>query len=229
MKKDILLLILILLIGLSLLCAVSIRSELSNADMVVVTVDGEEYGRIGVVSGQTIDLGLYPTKYGHSFTGWSCDEIDVSSGLFVMPEGDIVLRGSFIPNAHAIFFKDIATGVVINTSHLDYSARFSLVDRVYCMAGKVSEGWILLEGGALLEGDEYVMPDCDVVFGIVWENCLTLEIDEDYHIPYFALLYDEYGGVRYDEATKTVYISEPTIKAAGESDGITVDYEYEAQ
>jgi hypothetical protein len=195
----------------------------------IFIIDGEEYGRIGVVSGQTIDLGLYPTKYGHSFTGWSCDEIDVSSGLFVMPEGDIVLRGSFIPNAHAIFFKDIATGVVINTSHLDYSARFSLVDRVYCMAGKVSEGWILLEGGALLEGDEYVMPDCDVVFGIVWENCLTLEIDEDYHIPYFALLYDEYGGVRYDEATKTVYISEPTIKAAGESDGITVVYEYEVQ
>lgn len=195
----------------------------------IFIIDGKEYGRIGVVSGQAIDLGLYPTKYGHSFTGWSCDETDVSSGLFVMPEGDIVLRGSFIPNAHDIFFKDIATGEVINTSHLDYSARFSLVDRVYCMAGKVSEGWILLEGDALLEGDEYVMPDCDVVFGIVWEDCLTLEIDEDYHIPYFALLYDEYGGVRYDEATKTVYISEPTIKAAGESEGITVVYEYEAQ
>jgi len=195
----------------------------------IFIIDGKEYGRIGVVSGQTIDLGLYPTKYGHSFTGWSCDETDVSSGLFVMPEGDIVLRGSFIPNAHDIFFKDIATGEIINTSHLDYSARFSLVDRVYCMAGKISEGWILLEGDALLEGDEYVMPDCDVVFGIVWEDCLTIEIDEDYHIPYFALLYDEYGGVRYDETTRTVYISEPSIKAAGESEGVTVVYEYVAQ
>ena len=194
---------------------------------VIFIIDGKEYGRIGVVSGQTIDLGMYPTKSGNTFTGWSCDEIDVSSGVFVMPEGDIVLRGSFIPNAHDIFFVDIATGEVINTSHLDYSARFSLVDRVYCIAGKVSDGWILLQGHALLDGDEYIMPDCDVTFGIVWEDCLTLEIDEDYHIPYFALLSDEYGGVRFDEAAKTVYISEPSIKANGESKGITVIYEYQ--
>jgi hypothetical protein len=70
------------------------------------------------------------------------------------------------------------------------------------------------------------MPDCDVIFGIVWEDCLTLEIDEDYHIPYYALLYNEYGGVRYDEASKTVYISEPSIVANGETDGVTVVYEY---
>ncbi len=193
---------------------------------IVFIIDDREYGRIGVVSGQTVELGLTPTKFGHTFTGWSCEEIDVSSGVFMMPEGDIVLRGSFVPNAHDIFFIDIATGKIINSSHLDYSARFSLVDRVHCMAGKVSEGWILLAGHALLDGDEYVMPDGDVIFGIVWEDCLTLEIDEDYHIPYYALLYNEYGGVRYDEASKTVYISEPSIVANGETAGVTVVYEY---
>ena len=195
----------------------------------IFMIDGKEYGRIGVVSGQTIDLGMMPTKYGHTFTGWTCDEIDVSAGVFKMPEGDIVLRGSFVPNAHDIFFIDIATGNIINTSHLDYSARFSLVDRVYTAAGKVSNEWILLAGHALREGDEYIMPDCDVIFGIVWEECLTLEIDEEYYIPYYALLTDEYGGVRYDEATRTVYISDPFIKAHGESEGVTVVYEYEVQ
>ncbi len=209
---------------------VDIYGAFSAGDNTVIfMIDGKEYGRIGVVSGQTVDLGMMPTKYGHTFTGWSCEEVDVSSGVFKMPEGDIILRGSFIPNAHDIFFIDIATGSVINTSHLDYLANFSLVDRVYCTAGKVSDGWILLAGHALLEDDKYIMPDCDVIFGIVWEDCLTLEIDEDYHIPYFALLDNEYGGIRYDEATMTVYISEPSIKASGESDGVTVVYEYEAQ
>ena len=209
---------------------VDIYGAFSAGDNTVVfIIDGKEYGRIGVVSGQTVDLGMMPTKYGHTFTGWSCEEVDVSSGVFKMPEGDIILRGSFVPNAHDIFFIDIATGSVLNTSHLDYSARFSLVDRIYTAPGKVSDGWILLAGHALLDGDEYIMPDCDVIFGIVWEDCLTIEIDEEYSIPYYALLTDEYGGVRYDEATRTVYISEPSIKAHGESKDVTVVYEYEVQ
>ncbi len=209
---------------------VDIYGAFSAGDNTMIfMIDGKEYGRIGVVSGQTVDLGMMPTKYGHTFTGWTCDEIDVSEGVFKMPEGDIILRGSFVPNAHDIFFIDIVTDSIINTSHLDYSARFSLVDRIYTAPGKVSDGWILLAGHALLDGDEYIMPDCDVIFGIVWENCLTLEIDEEYYIPYFALLTEEFGGLRYDEATRTVYISEPSIKAHGESNGVTVVYEYEAQ
>lgn len=209
---------------------VDIYGAFSAGDNTMIfMIDGKEYGRIGVVSGQTVDLGMMPTKYGHTFSGWTCDEIDVSEGVFKMPEGDIVLRGSFVPNAHDIFFIDIASDVIINTSHLDYSARFSLVDRIYTAPGKVSDGWILLAGHALLDGDEYIMPDCDVIFGIVWENCLTLEIDEEYYIPYFALLTEEYGGLRYDEATRTVYITEPSIKAHGESKGVTVVYEYEVQ
>ena len=209
---------------------VDIYGAFSAGDNTMIfMIDGKEYGRIGAVSGQTVDLGMMPTKYGHTFSGWTCDEIDVSEGVFKMPEGDIVLRGSFVPNAHDIFFIDIASDVIINTSHLDYSARFSLVDRIYTAPGKVSDGWILLAGHALLDGDEYIMPDCDVIFGIVWENCLTLEIDEEYYIPYFALLTEEYGGLRYDEATRTVYISEPSIKAHGESKDVTVVYEYEVQ
>ena len=209
---------------------VDIYGAFSAGDNTMIfIIDGKEYGRIGVLSGQTVDLGMMPTKYGHTFTGWTCAEIDVSEGVFKMPEGDIVLRGSFVPNAHDIFFIDIATGTIINTSHLDYSARFSLVDRVYTAPGKVSDGWILLAGHALLDGDEYIMPDCDVIFGIVWEECLTLEIDEEYYIPYFALFVEEFGGLRYDETTNTVYISEPSIKAHGESEGVTVVYEYEAQ
>ena len=209
---------------------VDIYGAFSAGDNTMIfIIDGKEYGRIGVLSGQTVDLGMMPTKYGHTFTGWTCAEIDVSEGVFKMPEGDIVLRGSFVPNAHDIFFIDIATGTIINTSHLDYSARFSLVDRVYTAPGKVSDGWILLAGHALLDGDEYIMPDCDVIFGIVWEKCLTLEIDEEYYIPYFALFVEEFGGLRYDETTNTVYISEPSIKAYGESEGVTVVYEYEIQ
>ena len=136
---------------------VDIYGAFSAGDNTMIfMIDGKEYGRIGAVSGQTVDLGMMPTKYGHTFSGWTCDEIDVSEGVFKMPEGDIVLRGSFVPNAHDIFFIDIASDVIINTSHLDYSARFSLVDRIYTAPGKVSDGWILLAGHALLDGDEYI-------------------------------------------------------------------------
>lgn len=206
---------------------VDIYGIFSDGDnRIIFVIDGKEHGTIGVTAGKTVDLGFMPTRTGYTFTGWSCDEVDVSFDEFIMPEGDITLRGSFIPNAHDIYFIDIATGKVINTSHLDYGSSFSLGDRIYCDAGKVSDGWVLLAGHAVKEGDKYIMPDSDVLFGVVWMDCLTLEIDEDYHIPYFALLYDEYGGCRYDAETKTVYISEPSIKTAGECDGITVVYEY---
>ncbi len=196
---------------------------------IVFMIDGKDYGSIGVSAGQYVDLGLLPTRFGYTFSGWSCDEVDVSEGRFIMPEGDILLRGSFIPNAHDILFIDMATDIIINASHLDYGASFSLGDRLFCKEGKLSDGWILLAGNAVKDGDKYIMPDSDVIFGIVWVDCLTVEIDEDYHIPYYALLYDEYGGCRYDEESKTVYISDPSIKVAGESEGITVVYEYEIQ
>lgn len=205
---------------------VDIYGSFSDGDnSIIFMIDGKEYGTVGVTAGKTVDLGFMPTKLGYTFTGWSCDEVDASSGEFIMSEGDIILRGSFVPNSHDVIFIDIATGDIISTSYLDYGSSFSLGDRAYCAAGKVSDGWVLLEGHAVRNGDEYIMPDSDVVFGVIWIDCLTLEIDENYHIPYYALLYDEYGGCRYDEAAKTVYISEPSIKVAGESEGITVVYE----
>ena len=209
---------------------VDIYGIFSDGDnKIIFIIDGKEYGSIGVTAGENVDLGFMPTRFGYTFTGWSCDETDVSTGEFIMPEGDIVLRGSFIPNAYDIYFIDIATGTVINTSHLDYGSSFSLGDRIYCDAGKISNGWVLLAGHAVKEGDKYIMPNSDVLFGVVWIDCLTLEIDEDYHIPYFALLYDEYGGCRYDGETKTVYISDPSIEVNGESEGIKIVYEYEKQ
>jgi len=146
--------------------------------------------------------------------------------VFEMPEGDIVLRGSFIPNAHDIIFVDILTEEVINTSHLDYGSRFSLGDSIFCTAGRVSEGWVLLSGDVLPSGDGYVMPDSDVIFGIIWAECLTVEVEEGYHVPYYALGVDEYSGCRYSEELKTVYISDFTVKVNGESEGVTVVYEY---
>ncbi len=198
----------------------------SGDNYIYFTIDGVSYGSICVNAGETVDLGYTPTKQGYLFSGWSCDEVDVESGIFVMPEGDIVLRGSFIPNAHDIIFIDIATEAVISMSHLDYRSRFSLGDSIFCVAGKISDGWILLEGNALAEGDEYVMPDSNVVFGIVWEACLTVEVEEGYHVPYYNLVGDEYYGCRYDEELKTVYISDPAIKVYGESEGVSVVYEY---
>jgi hypothetical protein len=94
------------------------------------------------------------------------------------------------------------------------------------MAGKVSEGWILLEGNAIAEGEEYVMPDSNVIFGIVWEDCLTVEVEDGYHVPYYDLIGDEYPGCRYDEEQKTLYISDPALKVNGESEGVSVIYEY---
>ena len=198
----------------------------SGDNCIHFTIDGKAYGSIFVNVGEKVDLSFVPTKQGYIFSGWSCDEIDVSSGTFVMPEGDITLRGSFIPNAHAVIFIDIETEAVISMSHLDYGSRFSLGDSVFCTAGRVSDGWVLLAGDVLPDGDGYVMPDSDVIFGIVWEGCLTVEIEEGYHVPYFYFVGDEYEGCRYDEASKTVYISDPAVKLNGDSEGVSVVYEY---
>lgn len=189
-------------------------------------IDGEDYGSIRVNAGEKVDITYMPTRQGYVFSGWSCDEIDIEDGVFSMPEGDIILRGSFIPNAHDIIFIDVETEEVLNMSHLDYGSSFYLGDSIFCEAGRVSGGWVLLSGDALFDGGGYIMPDSDVIFGIVWEECLTVEVEEGYHLPYYALVGDEYYGCRYDEELKTVYISDSAIKVSGASEGVTVVYEY---
>ncbi len=209
---------------------IDIHGAFSDGDnKLIFIIDGKEYGTLGVRAGKTVNVSFSPSKIGYSFTGWNCDDIDLSSGEFVMPEGDVILRGSFIPNAHILKFVDMATDTVIAVSHLDFGSSFSLGDRVYCDEGRVSTGWVLLEGGAVLDGDVYIMPDADVTFGIVWENCLTLELEENYWVPYYDHLEYECEGCRYDEQTKTLYISDPKVRVAGESDGVTVIFEYENQ
>ena len=208
-------------------CDVDIYGAFSDGDnKIVFIVDGAPYGSIGVTSGQLVDLHLMPTKQGYTFTGWSCDEVDVSEGEFIMPEGDIVLRGSFIPNTYDVIFLDTVSGEVIGTSYLDYGASFSLGDRIYCIEGKVSSGWVLLYGDTLMNGENYIMPDSEVIFGIVWDDCLTIMIDEDYWVPYFALLEEDFDGFRYDEATKTLYVTDQAAVFAGESEGVAVVIEY---
>ena len=208
-------------------CGVDIYGAFSDGDnKIIFIVDGAPYGSIGVTAGQRVDLRLMPTKQGYSFTGWSCDEVDVSEGEFIMPEGDIVLRGSFIPNAYDVIFLDTVSGKVIGTSYLDYGASFSLGDRIYCIEGKVSSGWVLIYGDVLRKGDHYIMPDSEVVFGIVWETCLTVMTDDGEWAPYFLLLEEDFAGYRYDEATKTLYLTSPASVFAGESEGVTVVLEY---
>ena len=207
---------------------VDVFGAFSDGDnRIVFIIDGKPYGTIGVRAGQKVNLSLTPTKNGYTFTGWHGDDIDISSGEFIMPEGDVILRGSFVPNAHSISFIDIASGETIGTSYLDYGSAFSLGDRVYCVEGKASTGWVLLEGDAMLEDGLYIMPDAEVVFGIVWEKCLTLEIEEGYWVPYYDHLEYECEGCRFDEETKTLYISDPSVKVAGSSDGITVVFDYQ--
>ncbi len=211
-------------------CDVDIYGAFSDGDnRIIFIVDGDPYGTIGVRAGQTVDLSLMPTKRGYTFTGWTCDEVDVSEGEFIMPEGDIVLRGSFVPNAYDVIFLDTVSGEIIGMSYLDFGASFSLGDQVYCIAGMVSSGWVLLVGDAVFDGEEYIMPDSEVVFGIVWENCLTIMVEEDYWIPYYDHIEYECDKCRFDEKTGTLYICDPSVKLAGESEGITVVYEYENQ
>jgi uncharacterized repeat protein (TIGR02543 family) len=206
---------------------IDIYGAFSDGDnKIIFIVDGEPYGFIGVRAGQLVDLSLMPTKQGYTFTGWTCDEVDVSEGEFVMPEGNIVLRGSFIPNAYDVLFLDTVSGEIIGSSYLDYGASFSLGDKVYCIEGKVSSGWVLLYGDVVADGEKYVMPDSEVVFGIVWDDCLTIMVEEDYWVPYYDHLEYECEKCRFDEATGTLYISDPSVKVAGNTYGITVVFEY---
>ena len=207
---------------------IDIHGAFSDGDnKLIFIIDGEEHGTLGVRAGKTVDVSFAPSKIGYTFTGWSCVDIDVSSGKFVMPEGDVILRGSFIPNAHTVTFIDMATDVVMGMSQLDFGSPFTLGDRVYCDAGRVSVGLVLLEGDVIREGDGFIMPDSEVVFGIVWEECLTLEIEEGYWVPYYDHLEYECEGCRFDEETKTLYISDPSVKVAGSSEGITVVFDYQ--
>ncbi len=192
---------------------------------IIFEIDGEMYGILGVADGKLVDLSTEPTKVGYTFSGWQSDIVDVSSGSFIMPEGKVILRGSFIPNMYTVSFIDIVSGDILSQDSLDFGARFVIDKTVYCTEGKICGDFALIAGDALRDGEEYIMPAEDVIFGIIWEDCLTIEISEGYHIPYFVLLYEEYPGCRYDETTKTLYISDPAIKVGGVSEDITVVFE----
>jgi len=207
---------------------VDIHGAFSDGDnKLVLVIDGKEYGTIGVRAGKTVNISFYPSKIGYTFTGWNSDDVDTSHGEFVMPEGDVILRGSFIPNVHTVTLLDMTDDTVVGISQLDFGSAFSLGDRIYYGEGKISTGWVLLSGDAVQQGEMYVMPDEDVIFGIAWDECLTVLIEEDHWIPYYAPLYDEFAGCRYDEQTKTLFVSDPNFKVAGSSEGVTVVFEYE--
>ncbi len=206
---------------------VDIYGHFSAGDnRITFVIDGVEYGSVGVASGETVDVSFIPTKLGYTFTGWSCEGLDVSSGSFIMPEGDIVLRGSFVPNVNQVIFVDLETGETIAESHVDYGAKFTVSGSVHCIAGKVSEGMTHISGNATGDGEGYIMPDEDVVFGITWTECLTVELEEDYFVPYYALIGAELESCFFDEGTGILHIYDPAVKVAGSSEGITVVFEY---
>ncbi|MGM9642650.1 MAG: InlB B-repeat-containing protein [Eubacteriales bacterium] len=208
---------------------VDIYGHFSDGDnRIIFMIDGIEYGTLGAPAGEHVDISFAPTKIGYTFTGWSSDEVDVSGGSFVMPEGVVVLRGSFIPNVHHVTFVDLESGETIAENYVDYGAEFSIVGSIYCKPGRVSNGLILISGNAVGDGESYTMPDEDVVFGITWEECLTVELEEDYIVPYYALIGAELESCRYDEETKTLHIYDPAVKVSGASEGVTVVYEYTA-
>lgn len=89
---------------------VSIPQEYSLA----YKVDGKAYKSYKIMQGTPITPIAEPTKEGYTFSGWS--EIPD-----VMPDYDVTITGSFIPNKYMLTY--VVDGIVYNTSEVTYGTQ----------------------------------------------------------------------------------------------------------
>ena len=174
--------------------------------------------------GATVDLRPLEVKHGYGFSYTAT--VDVVDGKFVMPASNVRFNGEFTPNIHKITLYDGEGGNVLFSDNVEFSTEFSIAEIAFYREGEYSSSWYCIEGSLTEVGDGYIiMPDCDLVFAAKWSPVLTVCKDGEW-LPYFGGDGDaEADGFLYDEESGVLYIYDPEIAVAGESEGIRVVFE----
>ena len=85
-----------------------------NKHSITYILDDEEYQKNDYIDyGTSITILGYPTKTGHKFSGWNPAKLPDT-----MPDEDITVTGSFIPNPHTITYME--NGSTIATVNINY-------------------------------------------------------------------------------------------------------------
>ena len=103
----------------------------TNSYRLTYLVDGEVYNSDIVECGTSIVLPQEPVKEGYTFSGW--DAVPE-----VMPDHEVVIKGSFVPNKYLVTFK--IDGVIISSESLEYGSSIT-VPNVPEREGYTFNGW----------------------------------------------------------------------------------------
>ena len=103
----------------------------TNSYRLTYLVDGEVYNSDIVECGTTVVLPQEPVKEGYTFSGW--DAVPE-----VMPDHEVVIKGSFVPNKYLVTFK--IDGVIISSESLEYGSSIT-VPNVPEREGYTFNGW----------------------------------------------------------------------------------------
>ncbi len=132
-----------------------------------------------------------PTKEGYTFSGWSSTDATLAvDGSFTMPEGDVLISGTFAANTHNITYSyvgTVPTGVdpaypdTLEDPDVAYGTPKTVAaapDDV--PAGYTFSGW--RTSNAVVTGVNFNMPDSDVAFtGYFIANADTTFTIQHYH------------------------------------------------
>ena len=55
----------------------------------------------------TVSIAEIPTLAGYDFSGWSSEDLDISSGSFTMPDNDVTITGAWIPHTDTPFAVEV--------------------------------------------------------------------------------------------------------------------------
>lgn len=115
----------------------------------------------------------------YTFSGWRCDGVEVENGIFEMPIGNVVFRGSWTPNLYRVEFR--YTGDVPNdVQPLPETEERTMDDVVTVPAVAAVEGYRFcgwtVDGKAIEDG-AFPMPAKDMTVTGRWEKL-------PYHVSY---------------------------------------------
>ena len=194
------------------------------------TDGGSDVASITAVSGTTIVKPDDPTKTGYTFNGWT------PSVPYVMPEGDMTVKATWLINKHKVTFKNY-NGDTWQEEILDYGAEIKLPETNPTKEGGVFKNWSPTPAKTV--------PDEDVVYTATFDDSeYTITFDTDGGLPVPSPITEFYNRditdrtkdiqnpqkegytfQKWEPAIPSVITGDLTIKAIWEANKYTITFD----
>ena len=114
---------------------------------------------------------------GYIFQGWTCTSVDISTGQFIMPNNEVIIKGSFVQKKYNVTYTFTNENLPPGYEALLPASRSYAKGSYVNLADPPAEpstyrfqGWVLPEGIELRENKWFTMPEEDVTITGSWRR-----------------------------------------------------------